>query len=573
MTYVAKVGAWEAALAALALKDTCDSPIAGAGVAVTRCLADVDGPSPVSPLARALDGSSGGDATGVAPLECALSLLDDGGCGHCGGGDGSPARRPARLEDSSTQTDSEGADEVDGKPGLVAGQKLRFRERRSLLHKSMSNLQQRGVLAGPSRSQQSGAFSQSALAVLMGSVAPCEAQEAAGWVVMGDLMRLVAEVAEARREAAEAAAWVEGVGRANSDRRASAEAALGAAEKRLLDLDVRLVDALRRADAAEAQETATAARMREAEARADDMTARVAGLEGQSVARRADDDRRYGDAGARALAAEAAAAASAACAREAERRARELAARVDALEREAVERQLDDNYVQAVSAERAKALERDKADLEARLETAISQAATAEAAAAAAGGRGRELERRCAELVVRAEAAERAQSQGSTAVVSPQQEASGAWSRNDEQLRDALQRIRIYEVERASAALLLGDLSRRYDEAAAALSSGCAELARTQALLRCEQRIAEQLRCDPTLARTLHPFSCISPCSSPCCAFALLHLIHWCQPPHFTHLVLISMVGTGRRCGHCASRPTRSGPAAWHAVPQAAQPR
>jgi colicin import membrane protein len=504
VTYMAKVGAWEAALAAMTLKDTaraCESPI---GSAVTRSLADPEGLLPVSPLARTVDCSGGGGSGGIAPLERAL---DGSGDAHCGGGDDSPARRPARLEDAGSQTDSDWASEMDGEPGLEAAQKLRFRERRGLLHKSMSNLQQRGELAGLSRSQQQGAFSQSALAVLTCPATPCEIDEA-GWVgavVKRDLVRLVAELADARREAAKAVAWMDGAGLADSDRRAAAEAALGKADESLRDSNFRLADALRRADAAGAQEVAARVRAREAEARADYMAARVAGLE---AARWADDDQRHVDAGARALAAKATAAALAAGAREAGRRTGELVARVDALEREAVERQLDDNYVQAVSAERAKGLERDKTDLEARLGSALAQATTAEAAAAAADGRVRELERRCAELVGRAEAAERAQSQGSTAVVSPQQEASGAWSQNDEQLGNALHHIRIYEVERVSAALLLEDLSSRYDEAAAALTSGSAELERTQAVLRCEQRISEQLRCGPALTHALLLVTC-----------------------------------------------------------------
>ncbi len=287
-------------------------------------------------------------------------------------------------------------------------------------------------------------------------------------------------------------------------------------------------------------------RAQEAEARADDLEARIAELEAKAAFRHAEDARLHCDAAARALAAEAAAIASSDRAREAERRAGELAARVETLEREAVERQLDDNYVQAVSAERTKALEREKAVLEARLESALSQTAAAEATAASAEGRGRELERRCADLERRAEAAERAQSQGSTAVVSPQQEANGAWSRNDEQLRDALQRIRIYEVERASSALLLEDLSRRYDEAASALSSGCAELGRTQALLRCEQRIAEQLRC---VERSFYS----------CCSFPFPCLNCVCLPSREELRALRRSPDVDRTCG--PERRSMCGPA------------
>ena len=73
VTYVAKVGAWEAALAAMALKataPTCDSPMAGA----TRGLVDPEGLSPVSPLARTLDSSGGGDAGAgaVRPMRCRI---------------------------------------------------------------------------------------------------------------------------------------------------------------------------------------------------------------------------------------------------------------------------------------------------------------------------------------------------------------------------------------------------------------------------------------------------------------------------------------------------------------------
>ena len=523
VTYVAKVGAWEAAVASMAAKDgsatpSCASPIAAANPSRRRSVPDDIGlKSPLGHSFDACDSESAGDGA-IEPwdrTQSGVAMSDGGGAHSTGGGVDSPARRPARLEDASTQTeddDSQWLGDVCCGGGVDA--KFRFRERRSILHKSMSNLEHKGILPPARPTRNSEPFTQSARAVLTGahdlqtfrdtrpgaallSSATGEEQVSLIFSFGAEVARLVADVVEAQRQAEEAAAWVGGLFCEDQTRRAIADEALAKAEWRRSEAEQRLAGALQRAEEAESR----AAQLEEADARALLLTARVSELERKeeeaTAAVTAALKPKLEDVSmTKALqAAEEKAAASAERANAAERRCEELMVRVDVLEREAVERQLDDNYVQAVAAERAKVLEKDKADLEVRLADALCRAATAEAQVGTGNTRVRDLERRCVELLARAEAAERAQSQGSTVVVSPQQEACGGWSGQDEALRDALQRIRIFEVERTSAALLLEDLSRRCDEAAAALASSCSELARTQALLRCEQRLSEQLRC------------------------------------------------------------------------------
>ena len=520
VTYVAKVGAWEAAVAAVAAKESsttpsCSSPLMGADGGRRRSLIEEE---LRSPLGRSVDGVDGGDE----PWErmCSVETRSDGSCAHCAGvaAGESPARRPSRLEDASTQTEDEelvlGEDS-----GGTGDAKLRFRKLRGVLHKTMSKLvvERDDTLPNPPPCP----FAQSACSVLRSGASPhpkgcschplTKRESFAAAVAAAQVSRLISELGEARRQAAETAESIEKFLQDEMERTAAAAELLAAAERERSVAEERLAEALLRGKAVE---EIAALRAREVEERAATLVLRVAELEQRAEAEKAKDARLLIESRSRAIEAGAVAdavEAATARAQAAERRNEELVARIELMEREAVERQLDDNYVQAVAAERAKALEKDKADLEGRLADALRQAATAEAST----GRIRELERRLVELHSRAEAAERAQSQVSTAVVSPQQEASGAFPGLDEALRDARQRIRIFEVERTSTALLLEDLSRRYDETAAALASSCSELARTQALLRCEQRLAEQLRFEYQTNASTAVLFVVVPCSSP----------------------------------------------------------
>jgi predicted nuclease with TOPRIM domain len=580
VTYLAKIGEWEAALASASQKEALATPV---------CASPVAGGNAVGCIGEEEEDHD--DETDLTAWDKLFSSEKFHELMRRNSADGSDCPMSPLLGRMKRNSIVEGLGGMWRSIGTQTEEeysakdaKLRFRERRSILNKSMSSLETRGYV------HKSGELlSKSARAAMMANftfstghdksgLAPCTCGDAKAslgadgrcGVCLGfpsdrddgiepaskcvcaslepQLRSLATNIAKLRAQAAQTAAGLaeemEGEAATASARLGEAEAARREAEARIfageklsaemrerlassaaqteelrrrnteLSHDIRELQ--ERQESRQAEETsgtaaarAQAAQIKELAQRNAELDRTVRDLETQAARQAVEASSRAATSQADEMAEKLAS--STAQIQELRRRNAELdqanydlQSKLEDLERESsirsqdlshsIQRVFEEQRQQAWSSARLRELETENGDAKARLDEVLRQAEASTAQLVSSTARAQELERRCAELQAKVEALERVRSQSCTAAVSPHQEPEGGPAKPDEQLRDAVQRIRIFEVERTNTAFLLDDLARRYSDAAESLASGAAELERAQAMLRYEQEVSDKLR-------------------------------------------------------------------------------